>query len=274
MRKLIFVDVDGTLTYPMDHVPLSAKKACQAARKAGNLLFLCTGRALIQIAPKILDIGFDGVISSGGAEIYIDGKLVRGIYFDTDLLHDLTAFLDAREAAYVYEGAGRVLLGPYLFPFYDKIAKKSPQAAITAKLAKEFWQKVYNTEDSRPLEKVCKVIFVAEPGDSLYGEVAAEFAGRIELFGLSIPSMKGGEASAKGAHKGAAVLETAKMLDVPREAVYAFGDSDNDRTMIEAAGVGIAMGNAEDGIKAAADDVADHVARGGLAKAFAKHGLI
>ena len=54
----------------------------------------------------------------------------------------------------------------------------------------------------------------------------------------------------------------------------AIGDSDNDLTMIEVAGIGIAMGNGEQCAKDAADWVADAVDASGLAHAFERLGVV
>jgi len=54
------------------------------------------------------------------------------------------------------------------------------------------------------------------------------------------------------------------------EDVYAFGDSNNDISMVEVAKVGVAMGNASDGLKARADYITDRIENDGLYKAF-KH---
>lgn len=55
------------------------------------------------------------------------------------------------------------------------------------------------------------------------------------------------------ANKGQALLDLADRLGVPHEETIAFGDGLNDITMIRAAGIGIAMENAEPAVKAAAD---------------------
>ena len=57
----------------------------------------------------------------------------------------------------------------------------------------------------------------------------------------------------KGIGKGESLLEIAKYYDIPIEDTIAFGDEENDLTMIEAAGIGVAMGNAIDLVKEAAD---------------------
>lgn len=58
------------------------------------------------------------------------------------------------------------------------------------------------------------------------------------------------------------------------EQSIAFGDGGNDVTMLEYAGIGVAMGNACDAAKAAADYVTDDITADGLAKALAHFGLI
>ena len=59
-----------------------------------------------------------------------------------------------------------------------------------------------------------------------------------------------------------------------REEIMAFGDGENDIDMLKFAGIGVAMGNASDEVKAAADYVTDSVDADGIAKALKHFGLI
>ena len=63
-------------------------------------------------------------------------------------------------------------------------------------------------------------------------------------------------------------------MGVPLADTVAIGDSDNDLTMIEVAGIGIAMGTGEQCAKDAADWVADAVDTSGLAHAFERLGVV
>ena len=63
------------------------------------------------------------------------------------------------------------------------------------------------------------------------------------------------EINAEEATKGNALLWLADYLGIPREETMAFGDGENDISMLKAAGIGVAMGNASDQIKEAADEV-------------------
>ena len=63
------------------------------------------------------------------------------------------------------------------------------------------------------------------------------------------------EVSDSKATKGDALIWLAKRLDIPKDSIVAFGDSENDLTMLQMAGIGVAMGNALDYVREAADDV-------------------
>ncbi len=79
------------------------------------------------------------------------------------------------------------------------------------------------------------------------------------------------EIVAKGVNKGAALVRAAAMLGIPIEETIAIGDGENDISMLRAAGLGIAMENAPDNVKAAADVIAPPCDRDGAAQAMEKY---
>ena len=70
MKKAVFFDIDGTLwNYQMQR-PESAVWAIRKLRENGHYAFICSGRSRSNIqSPKLLGIGFDGVVASCGAHI-------------------------------------------------------------------------------------------------------------------------------------------------------------------------------------------------------------
>lgn len=78
----------------------------------------------------------------------------------------------------------------------------------------------------------------------------------------------------EGGGKPNGLAHTLAHLGLTREQSIAFGDGGNDVTMLEYAGIGVAMGNACDAAKDAADYVTDDITADGLAKALAHFGLI
>ena len=68
--------------------------------------------------------------------------------------------------------------------------------------------------------------------------------------------------------KGTGLLALAKLLGIPQDATIAVGDADNDLGMLRAAGLGVAMGNANESARAAADAVVADNDHDGCAEAI------
>ena len=81
------------------------------------------------------------------------------------------------------------------------------------------------------------------------------------------------EITHRDATKGQSLQHLCRLLDIPLDGVMALGDSGNDITMLQAAGLGIAMGNAPEDVKAAADLCTDSYDADGAAKAIEQYAL-
>ena len=75
-------------------------------------------------------------------------------------------------------------------------------------------------------------------------------------------------------HKASGIEQVTEHLGIARRDTLAIGDSDNDLEMLRHAGVGIAMGNARQHVREAADEVTSPPEEGGVHEAFVRHGLI
>lgn len=282
-RKIVFLDIDGTLSIN-NRVPLSAKIACREARKNGHILYICTGRARLQVSPSIVNIGFDGIISSGGA--YIEtalnaedgGKLLFNAVIEPEKLSVLISYFNERKAAYMLELTDKLIAGPYLKSYFDGYYKGRP--FTLRRLAEQFFlhqifKKCEWDYGNSERGDVRKLVFWESDGVT-FEDAVRDFGSSHELFHLSIPvaGMTGGEICPLGVHKGTALEKVSAYHGFERADTIAFGDSDNDRMMIQSAGLGVAMGNSVDSLKETADDIADSIENNGLAKAFKKYGLI
>lgn len=96
----------------------------------------------------------------------------------------------------------------------------------------------------------------------------------LDMFSVVNPDEHYMELTVKSASKGNAVMEVAQYYDIPMESVITIGDSENDLSMFQVAGLSIAMGNAQDNIKKSADMITDTNDRGGFAKAIKELGLV
>ena len=83
MKKIVFLDIDGTLVTP--NYPLSdfVKKGIKKARENGHLIFLCTGRNRVGIE-SIMSDDFDGCICSAGGYLEIKGEMIETTYLDKE----------------------------------------------------------------------------------------------------------------------------------------------------------------------------------------------
>lgn len=79
MSKILCFDIDGTLIDKEGNFPDSARYALRQAAKAGHKLVLCTGRNCPTIQKRLLEFGFDGIISSAGASVVYQGRWFREI---------------------------------------------------------------------------------------------------------------------------------------------------------------------------------------------------
>ena len=83
-----------------------------------------------------------------------------------------------------------------------------------------------------------------------------------------------GELSVPNIHKANAIETLINHLGIDRKNTYAFGDGMNDKEMLEYVNVGIAVGNAKEGLKAVADEVTDDITNDGIYNAMKRHNLI
>ena len=75
-RKIIFLDVDGTLVDYKGKIPESAAAAVCLARQRGHKVYICTGRSRAEVYSEIWDIGLDGMNGGNGNYIEDNGQVV------------------------------------------------------------------------------------------------------------------------------------------------------------------------------------------------------
>ncbi|HSP52420.1 MAG TPA: HAD-IIB family hydrolase, partial [Cryobacterium sp.] len=109
-----------------------------------------------------------------------------------------------------------------------------------------------------------------------YDRVSEALSGDFHVITGTIPHMGrgSGEVTLSGVNKGSTILQLLDRLGLDAASAIGIGDSSNDIEMLQVCGVGIAMGNATDAVKAHADEVTTSVQDDGVWNAFRRHGLI
>ncbi|MCR5213392.1 MAG: Cof-type HAD-IIB family hydrolase [Eubacterium sp.] len=250
--RLFISDLDGTLLTSEKKISHLTMEALRNFTSRGNHFAICTGRDICSARSVYDGLGLDFpgsyVIAYNGGLIYdVDNdKVIYRIGLDKGLVREI--FDLAREYdIHVHTYNDDNILAREdndCLKFYRRVIKTPPIVS----------------DDIFPYLTVppCKVICI-ELKDHAKQEsfrLAAEkrFAGRVELMYSNEYYL---ELIPTGSGKGNALLRLCDILQIPREFAIASGDGDNDISMLEAAGLGIAMINAPDSVKCRADVVTD-----------------
>lgn len=274
-RKLIFLDIDGTLTEPGKNVPpQSALDAIKRAQEKGHLVFLCTGRNYDMMKP-LLAYDFDGFIASSGAYIRCGQEEI----FDCPMTEEQRVLaLGLFEKNHIFKTV-ECKDGSYTDSGFKEFLKKNAESSGNSEFLRwrEQLEKALNI---RPMEEyqnqpVYKVVMMVDEEEKLEEPMAV--LSRDFNFIIQEKNPQGFmncEFISKQYDKGQAVERVCRHLGIPIENTYAFGDSMNDLEMMEMAGTSVCMENGSEALKAVADDICPSVTEDGLYRAFEKYGLL
>lgn len=233
--KLIALDMDGTLLTSNQEVAESTQKAIKDAKAKGIQVMLSTGRWLNSCYSYAVDLALDTyLVTSNGGEIWSsDKELVE------QHLHDPRTFEEMWRLGND--------LGVYMWMVStEKIYHERPQDFNAHK-----WLKIgYNSPDEQKIQTIW---------DQLSSKDSLELTN-------SLPENI--EVNPVGVNKANGIERVCKEIGITMNQVMAIGDGLNDIKMIEQSNIGVAMGNAQDQVKKAADFVTDTNDNDGVAKAF------
>ncbi|MFT3877380.1 MAG: HAD family hydrolase [Propioniciclava sp.] len=275
-RRAIFIDVDGTLIGRDGRVPGSARDAIREARARGHLAFLCTGRSGAKLWDEVTEVGFDGMVAASGAYAEVGGVELFHRSMSAEQIDRAADFFDAHGVDYGFEGLTGVF-GTRAFrdQLESKVHEQYPDAVRLAEMRRGILSFLNRIDiDPRPRREVSMARFMFEGGIT-FDEIRAELTGfRVVASSMPYYGYHSGELLMPDVHKATAMQVVLAHLGLSSAVAVALGDSDNDLEMLAYAGLGIAMGNAPQHVKDAADEVTASVGEDGLRLALARHGLI
>lgn len=270
-RKLIFLDVDGTLTEPGSNVPPpSAAEAIRRARESGNPVFLCTGRNFGMLKP-VLRYGFDGVIASSGGYICCGDEVIYDHPFTKEMKEKIFEALEDERIYHTIE----CLDGAYTDEAFKDFLRENAHKGSNIELLR--WRRqIEESLNIRPMEEyrgqpVYKVIVMCRD-EELLAQARKRLGANVE-FCVQEPDKFGyvnAEIINSEFNKGTGIKKVCVHLGIPLENTIAFGDSMNDIEMLETAALGICMENGSPRLKALADGICPSVNEDGLFYAFEK----
>ena len=254
--KAIFFDVDGTLlSQRQNDVPESTRRALRKLRARGVQTVVATGRHMIEFSKlPVGDIPFDGYLMlNGNLLLDADRKVYAGTPIDRGEMEVLAQIFRAKRIPFVMIGENE----RYINYVNETVVRTQAETKGTVPEV--------GTYDG---EKVYQILaFVPEHQKKLLDELLDECAVTSwNDTGIDIIPKNGGKAEG--------IQHYLEEHGLDRSEIMAFGDGENDAEMLRFAGIGVAMGNAGDAVKAAADYVTDTVDNDGIEKALRHFGLI
>jgi Cof subfamily protein (haloacid dehalogenase superfamily) len=267
--KLICIDMDGTLLNDKKIISERNLRAIRLAYEKGVRIAVCTGRIFTSadFFSELLGVK-SPVIASNGAyirekdrdEVVYKGTL--GAEKCNKLLSVFRRF-DIHPHYYTENTVFTEKL-VYSSKFYEEVNKTLPvDKQIKIELVKD-WNEVFHKYES----EIFKGIAVDDDLDKI--QEAKNILINMEDFEVVSSRIDNFEVMNKGVSKGSAVKILADYYGITREQVICIGDSENDLSMIKFAGLGVAMGNGDDDVKAAAKYITDDNNRDGVAKTIEK----
>ena len=267
MGKCLFFDADGTILDIVKGTPEDTKLALQQLRKNGHKTFICTGRSNAFVPEYLMkEIGFDGLIANLGAYIEYNGTRVFEREMPTDLAWKTVEIIKANGFIPVLEG------NDYMYYNLDEYTSDIDWFAdlITQELGDKLLP-IRGNEHNLHFNKIsakrtpgCNPEKLCQELSLWYDYIihSGSFVGRTIEFVM------------KGCSKGLAISVMSNVLGYEKRDVIAFGDSNNDLPMFQAAGFKGAMGNGSENLKAQADYVTGALEDGGIRQALEYLNLI
>lgn len=256
--KAVFFDIDGTLVSFKTHaVPQSTKDAIRLLRESGVKVFVATGR-MLAMTTVLRDIEFDGFITYNGS-FCIDehGEVIFKNTVPKRELEALAVWLDNERIPVSFMCRDEMFVN-YLAPVVKEVAELVHVSYPVVKPVREIIK-----ED---VFQLCVYADEATLG-RLLNEVLTDCEGSrwIDVFA---------DVNMKGMNKSVGIDAILKHYGLELGESMAFGDGGNDIPMLRHVGVGVAMDNSNDEVKAAADYVTDTVDNDGVPKALHHFGLL
>lgn len=264
---ICFFDIDGTLAWQdsraaqelpeseRDLSPYPNEAVSQAIRDFvanGNMAFICTGRTLSCIHPKLLELPWTGIVCLAGGYAEINGHAIRDLSMTPGMLQRLAPYLEQSGEVIRFEGLNGVV----------RMSADAPDAPGYARTLGDAVTQLQHYS-------AYKILMSTSLASRIAQDKALEPLLCFNELELEVTEISPRECTKRGG-----IQSVLDALDPHHGTVYGIGDASNDVSLMNAVDVGIAMGNAPDYLKKRADYITDSVDKDGVVKALEHFRLI
>lgn len=259
--KAVAMDLDDTLLTSDLQISEETKQTLLQCQKDGMHVILASGRPIYAIEKYAKELELE---KYGGYIVGLNGAAVRDCKAKRMIMQrnlpmeyiKMLYNLSVENGVYIHTYVGDEIVTPQNNQYTEV------EGELTGMPIRE-------TEDfvKAVNQEVVKVLMLENPEylRNVYEKLSHELGDKLSLT-ISKPYFL--EIMDKGIEKSAALLHICNKLGIKTEQLIAFGDSYNDLSMLTAAGLGIAMGNAREDVKKQSDYVTDGNNEDGIAKAL------
>ncbi|MBQ3134284.1 MAG: HAD family phosphatase [Oscillospiraceae bacterium] len=267
---LVLLDLDGTMLTSDKEISPATYAALERAAAMGVQIVPCTGRfydAIPRVVRELPFVRYFITVNGAGVWDRTEEKMLFRAEIPLERGLELFDFMEKLPVIYdcFVDGAAYMERKNYdRIDQFISVPKDNEMVKTLRKPVDDLRRLV--REKGQPLQKA--QMFFADVGQR--NAVLPQIRAQIPDLNVSTSLVNNIEFTVPAASKGEALRFLAAHLGVVVADTMAFGDMDNDRSMIEAAGIGVAMGNAEPCLKDIADYITDTNNADGVAKALEK----
>lgn len=267
--KMIGLDLDGTLLNEKKQITPRTEDMLKRAIAQGVVVLTATGRPWMGVPEELQQFpGMRYALTSNGARIL---DIQEGRVLEEHLLSVRSA-KKALEICGKYDTLQEIYFDGQGYAPREKMAHveryhKNPNMWEYMRRTRIPVEDIFEMVDreNRGLDKVQALFADMEEREKAWDELSKE--DDLELVGSLKYNI---EVNARGVNKGTGLVNLGRLLGIRREEIMAFGDGDNDTVMLQEVGFGVAMGNAEEQVKRAADYITLTNDEEGVAEAIEK----
>lgn len=262
MIKLIALDIDGTLLNSSGKISKITKQAIFEQKKKGVKIVICTGRTFQGVKDILKELE---LLEEGCYLIAFNGALIHTLPKAEIFYRKSLTYADFEEI----EKLSNQLQIPYHIQSDDGTYTTNQPVGKYTLLDCQLNNSAlfYREKEQMATIPINKIMFVDE-SRRLEEKIAAIPAYFYRKYSLVRSHESFFEFLNKAAGKGEALSVLSANLKISPAEIVAIGDNDNDLSMIQYAGVGIAMGNASKKLIAAADNITKSNDEDGVAHAL------
>ncbi|MCE4048138.1 MULTISPECIES: Cof-type HAD-IIB family hydrolase [Bacillaceae] len=256
-KSIIFFDIDGTLLTHEKQLPQSAKEAIFQLKEKGHEVAIATGRAPFMFEDLRKELEIDSYVSYNGQYVVLNGEVIYKNPLNIQSLEKLAeaALLNDHPVVYMDHEDMRANVPEHIF---------IQESIQTLKIAH------FPTHDPlyyKDRDLFQSLLFCQEGEEKQYEQVSEDFD-FVRWHPVSVDILPKGGSKARG------IAKMTEKLGIAKENQYAFGDGENDLEMLTAIVNSVAMGNAEEHIKACAKYVTKSVEEDGIVHGLQLVGLL